>query len=470
MNKAKILFLAANPSGTSQLKLDEEIRAIAEKIRLSEYRDSLELISAWAVRPDDLLQLLNLHKPDVVHFSGHGNQAGELVFVGRDGQPKAIDTRAIRALFTTLKENIKVVVLNACYSKTQAKAIVNVIDCVIGMSNAIGDEAAIIFAASFYRAVGFGYSIEKAFEQGKTAIMLEGIREQLTPKLLVKSNIDSSTLYILDNHQNVVKKTEKPAFEIHIRKHYRSRFEFSLLGREGGHWAVNRLYLKYTGEFQWFFHPPAMEALLFQTNYAVALSREYSEYDLLPLTPDNELHRFVYKGEDSDHFAVQLYGTNVSKVKICAEVYDFNTRKTTLVESEDIEIVAADAMPIWDKPIGVIDNRMLDDMNPITYKLLVSLDYRSFIQKLSKSYREEIISELENYAQRFSNEIVLPEFEEMNRRRLEEEKHPGVMYAYGIEEANEHLTRRWKISSGEIPKPNELQLRVYRVLQSLKEQ
>ena len=46
-------------------------------------------------------------------------------------------------------------ILNACYSKKQAEAITQVIDCAIGMNDAIGDEAAITFAASFYRAIGF---------------------------------------------------------------------------------------------------------------------------------------------------------------------------------------------------------------------------------------------------------------------------------------------------------------------------
>ena len=67
--------------------------------------------------------------------------------------------------------------MNACYSQIQAQAIAENIDCVVGMSTAIGDEAAIIFAASFYRAIGFGRSIKDAFDQGKIAIMVEGIPE-----------------------------------------------------------------------------------------------------------------------------------------------------------------------------------------------------------------------------------------------------------------------------------------------------
>jgi hypothetical protein len=54
--------------------LDEEIRAVTAQLRSAEYRDALELVSGWAVRPEDLQQLLLQHKPQIVHFSGHGNQ------------------------------------------------------------------------------------------------------------------------------------------------------------------------------------------------------------------------------------------------------------------------------------------------------------------------------------------------------------------------------------------------------------
>lgn len=55
MDGITILFLAANPARTGKLMLDEEIRAITEKIYASEYRDYLKVESYWAIRPDDLL-------------------------------------------------------------------------------------------------------------------------------------------------------------------------------------------------------------------------------------------------------------------------------------------------------------------------------------------------------------------------------------------------------------------------------
>ena len=74
MTKVKVLFLASNPLEQTRLALDEEIRAITAQIRSADHRDALELVSGWAVRPDDLQQLLLQHKPHIVHFSGHGTR------------------------------------------------------------------------------------------------------------------------------------------------------------------------------------------------------------------------------------------------------------------------------------------------------------------------------------------------------------------------------------------------------------
>jgi hypothetical protein len=93
---------------------------------------------------------------------------------------------------------VRLVVLNACFSKSQAEAIVEVIDCAIGMNRAVGDEAAIAFASSFYRAVGFGRSIQNAFEQGKTAVSLEGISGDDTPELLVRAGVDPDKIILVN--------------------------------------------------------------------------------------------------------------------------------------------------------------------------------------------------------------------------------------------------------------------------------
>jgi hypothetical protein len=196
MQKIKALFLAANPSSTSRLAIDEEMRAIEQKFRAAEHRDALVFQSAWAVRPDDLLQQLNQNKPHIVHFSGHGSSQG-LYLTGNNGQERLVTAQALKSLFTTLKDNIRLVFLNACYSREQAQTLAETIDCVIGMKESIRDDAAIAFASSFYRAVGFGRSLQEAFDQGITSLLLEGIPQEDIPELLVKQGVDANKVHLI---------------------------------------------------------------------------------------------------------------------------------------------------------------------------------------------------------------------------------------------------------------------------------
>ena len=197
MNMVKVLFLAANPAGTQPLQLDEEIRQITAKVRAAEYRDSLELVSRWALRPDDLLQALLEVRPHVIHFSAHGSPSAELILLDDRGNPKLVSQEALVHLFRILKDNARVVVLNACYSRPQAQALAQIIDCTVGMNRHIGDEAAIIFAASFYRALGFGRSVGEAFELGRAALLLESIPEDQTPELLTRPGVDAAGLVLI---------------------------------------------------------------------------------------------------------------------------------------------------------------------------------------------------------------------------------------------------------------------------------
>ena len=180
----KLLFLAANPLDTDPLRLDEEMRAIDISLRQADFREQFDLRSHWAVRIDDLQELLLRNRPDIVHFSGHGSNAGEIVLQGAQGQGVIVPPDALADLFGLLSDTIRCVVLSACYSADQAKAIAAKIDCVVGMSDAITDTASIEFSTAFYRALGYGRSVKAAFDLGCNQIDLAELDEAHKPVLL----------------------------------------------------------------------------------------------------------------------------------------------------------------------------------------------------------------------------------------------------------------------------------------------
>lgn len=197
--KITVLFLAANPKSTPQLNLDEEARAIREKIRLSEYRDSVQFESRWAVRAGDILQAINETNPTIVHFSGHGTDFGELVLLNPDGTEKFVSAEAITAAMATASDTIRLVVFNACFSEAQAESVVNHIEAAVGMSDSIADETACVFAAQLYSSIGFGRSLQTAFNQAKAALLLENVPDENVPTLYTRDDVNANEMYLVQS-------------------------------------------------------------------------------------------------------------------------------------------------------------------------------------------------------------------------------------------------------------------------------
>jgi CHAT domain len=197
----KILFLSSNPKNISRIRLDEELREVDERIQLGKFRDRFELIPQFAVRPRDIGRALMRYQPHVLHFSGHGSPTEGIVLEDDEGKTKLVSAEALAKLLAVIKDNLRVVVLNACYSRLQADGIIKAIDCAIGMQQKIGDHSAIAFSAAFYEALAQGRSVEEAFKVGVANLAMEGIPEETTPSLLIKQGVEAAKIYLATREQ-----------------------------------------------------------------------------------------------------------------------------------------------------------------------------------------------------------------------------------------------------------------------------
>ena len=75
MPRSVILFLAANPTGTSRRALDQECAAIERELKMTPGRDDFEFRSKWAVTVDELMRHLNDLQPAILHFGQAANHA-----------------------------------------------------------------------------------------------------------------------------------------------------------------------------------------------------------------------------------------------------------------------------------------------------------------------------------------------------------------------------------------------------------
>ncbi|MEZ4707008.1 MAG: CHAT domain-containing protein [Caldilineaceae bacterium] len=199
----KILFLAANPIDKPPLRIDREFRAVDEALQRADFSKKFDIRYYGAAQIGDLQEQLLQHKPHIVHFSGHGNTSSEIILEDDNRNARPVTQNALRQLFTLLKDNIKCVVLNACYSASQAAAIAESIDCVIGISDAIDDEASILFASAFYRALGDGRDVKKAFDLSCNRLNLEDYEEHNKPQILAP-RLNPSHLYFVNQEPNQV--------------------------------------------------------------------------------------------------------------------------------------------------------------------------------------------------------------------------------------------------------------------------
>jgi len=200
-NKLKFLFIAANPSDHSRLRLDEELHEIRKNIRISGNSELIKVFSEWAVRPADLQYSILRYKPHIVHISAHSTKKGGIVFeddIARDVSIKEADVRGVDVLsltrlFRTLRGNIKLVFLNSCYTKRQARSISQFVNYTIGMNTLIGDKTSIVFAASFYGWIASGLDINTSFELAVNHLELLRLPRASSPCLFMKEGIDGTS-------------------------------------------------------------------------------------------------------------------------------------------------------------------------------------------------------------------------------------------------------------------------------------
>jgi hypothetical protein len=188
-----ILFMSANPAGTLQLRIENEKRTVDEQLQLTAHRDRFNLEFASAMRVSDITRNLLRYEPAIVHFSGHGMLSG-LVFEDDAGNAQQVSPEALGRLFGLFDGKIRCVVLNACWSAIQADAIAKSVGCVIGMSERIGDSAAIKFAAGFYQALGYGRDCQRAFAFGCAEIDLSSLPEAHKPQIITRAGVNASDI------------------------------------------------------------------------------------------------------------------------------------------------------------------------------------------------------------------------------------------------------------------------------------
>ncbi len=200
--KKTITYFSAIPEANEQ-QTEYEFDEIKEKVGNSD--SDFNLVSHFAIQPNNLLFSLLKHKPNVYlfHFSGQGTEKG-IVTKNHNGSV-IINDRDLDELFETLSTEIKIdcAIFNRCMSKNIGASVGKYVPYVLGSSNHTTPQDAINFSIGFYEGLALNAKIETCFRLGRTTMRLAGNfeRDEETPLLFFKNQNLSMETPSLTNKQ-----------------------------------------------------------------------------------------------------------------------------------------------------------------------------------------------------------------------------------------------------------------------------
>ena len=180
-----LLWLSANPNNRPRLDTEREFAAVEDLLH-DEVRDQKVLLHYQpSLTTTRLLRALRRHRPQLVHFSGHGEDDGIVVETDA-GTAQRVPKEALGNLFKKYADTVRCVVLSACFSQDQATTIRTHVPVVIGSNLALLDADARAFALEFYRCLideltgdfptgaAFVTAAREAYENGLLKLQMDG--------------------------------------------------------------------------------------------------------------------------------------------------------------------------------------------------------------------------------------------------------------------------------------------------------
>jgi hypothetical protein len=103
----------------------------------------------------------------------------------QNGEEQTIDIEQLAGVLRLARSlGLKGVVMNACYSETQAEVIAHAVGSVVAMEGLVSDRGAIEFTRAFYGCLGDGLPFDRAYEWALAEAGLNNAIGQLRPHLI----------------------------------------------------------------------------------------------------------------------------------------------------------------------------------------------------------------------------------------------------------------------------------------------
>ena len=195
----RILVVISSPSGYDPLDTDREWTLLQSALADLREGGSVVVDRLELATLEQLRSRLRRSSWHVLHFIGHGGfnaEGGLLVFENGQGEPVEVSAEE---LGITLNDHrtLRLVWLNACegaradvtnpFAGTAQQLMQQGIPAVVAMQFEITDDAAIMLAHEFYRALADGYALDESLTEARKAIRTEVSEvEWATPVLYLR--------------------------------------------------------------------------------------------------------------------------------------------------------------------------------------------------------------------------------------------------------------------------------------------
>lgn len=174
----KVLVVVASPQDVIALEWQREVAVLRQALQALVADGQVEFLTCEHATRQKLQEVLLDHRPDVVHYIGHGaydvqQRVGTLLLEDEQGNSAPFDAPFVARLLR--RYGVSLVVLNACETAQGAwaglaPALVRAeIPAVVAMQWAVEDRAAIRFTQLFYRALARRKTIDECVAEGRVA-------------------------------------------------------------------------------------------------------------------------------------------------------------------------------------------------------------------------------------------------------------------------------------------------------------
>ncbi|MCB9796308.1 MAG: hypothetical protein H6741_26740 [Alphaproteobacteria bacterium] len=200
--QTRVLFVGWAGGGMVPLHVATEADGLHAALKASLHHERFELHVLLEPGVPELEAALRRLRPHVLHLSAHGNELGRLYV--REGEDYVtVEYEALAGTIAVYGEQLRLVVLNACYSSALADLLSQTARAVVGIDSMVDDRAALGFASSLYGALGDGDDLADA-----VAVAMQRAR-QASPRLPGRYRMRASPSALLDRVR--VHELERPA-------------------------------------------------------------------------------------------------------------------------------------------------------------------------------------------------------------------------------------------------------------------